>query len=1057
MYDERIIMVHRIEVMKKIPDSAATIKKRQLQELGFRVEDISLVKAYTIDATLSEPQLADIAEMLCDSVFETFAIDKPVFQGEFTQAVEIGSQPGVTDNPGRTVRDEIMEIFGTRFDDQGVYSAKIFYLSGDISREQAVVFGNSEANTLIEKITVVSQDDFKKRGGMEIRVPKVKLPPVKKADLVDLLNADDAEMQRIGKLGVYDHNQEISESDYANSQQQAVGKNEDWRLGDLFEESGKFFKKVRRGPLAMSLEYIRAVKDYFVEECRNPFDAEVEVLAQTWSEHCKHTIFADAMDDIEEGIMKRYIKGATDKIRKLKGNKDICVSVFEDNAGVIKFDDNWNFVYKVETHNSPSALDPYGGAITGIVGVNRDPFGTGKGARLVINQSGPFMTGSQFNNRVLSKGKVPGEQIMLSPRRIHGGVFDGVRDGGNQSGIPSFHQFSVFADRYNPKTDLESLTSVEQDSIMYQGYDGKPLVFVGSGGIMPREINGEPSHVKKAQPGDLIVMVGGRIGKDGIHGATFSSEEMDAGSPATAVQIGDAFTQKKMHDMVLIARDRGLYRSITDNGAGGLSCSVGEMSKESGGCYVELEKAPLKYQGLEPWEILVSEAQERMTLAVQGDKIDEFLALAKMCDVEATVIGEFNESGRFKVDYHGDTVVDIDLDFLHNGLPKTHLKTKEVKRTYKEPEFDCLENLTDTLLTMLSRENIASHEYISQAYDHEVKGGSVLKPLQGRGRVDGSAVAFRPVLDSEKAVVISEGVNPSYSDISAYDMAACAIDTAIRNVVAAGGRLEDVHLLDNFCWSSSKDPTRLWQLKEAARACHDYAIAYLAPLISGKDSMFNDFEGFDENGNPIKISVPPTLLMTAISYISRARKAVSLDFKCEGDLIYVLGETKEELGGSEYFAMKGEEARGERFIGNSVPKVNAKKNLKTYQALEKAIQEGLVVSSLGVDKGGLGVALSKCAMGGRMGMEVNLAKAIGNFDRDDYGLFSQSQGRVVVSINPEYKDRFEKLMGKTDYSQVGVVREGDGDVVMQGILGEEVVKTDVRTMLSKYKGTFKDF
>ena len=369
---------------------------------------------------------------------------------------------------------------------------------------------------------------------------------------------------------------------------------------------------------------------------------------QTWSEHCKHKIFNSRIDYTDgrnklkiDSLFKTYIKGSTEKIRKAKGKKDFCLSVFVDNAGIIKFNDDHNLVFKVETHNSPSALDPYGGALTGIVGVNRDPFGTGIGAKLIFNTD-VFCFASPFH-----KKKLPPR--ILHPRRIYEGVREGVEHGGNKSGIPTVNGSIVFDERFL----------------------GKPLVYCGTAGIMPAKLKGKTTHEKEIKPGDVIIMTGGRIGKDGIHGATFSSEELHEGSPVTAVQIGDPITQKKMTDFLLIARDRGLYRAITDNGAGGLSSSVGEMATYSGGCEMDLTHAPLKYAGLQPWEILISEAQERMTLAVDPKKINAFMELARKMDVEATVLGKFTESGKFHVRYGGKTVAYLDMEFLHDGVPQT--------------------------------------------------------------------------------------------------------------------------------------------------------------------------------------------------------------------------------------------------------------------------------------------------------------------------------------------------------------------------------------------------
>src|SRR3989344_2824116 len=480
------------------------------------------------------------------------------------------------------------------------------------------------------------------------------------------------------------------------------------------------------------------------------------------------------------------------------------------------------------------------------------------------------------------------------------------------------------------------------------------------------------------------------------------------------------------------------------------------MAKESGGCYVKLDDVPLKYPGLAPWEIWISESQERMTLAIPPEKWNQFLSLMKQRGVEATVIGEFTDSRKCVVDYNGQRVMDIDMGFLHDGLPPRPMETTYTQSTHHEPVIPILEDLTDSLHSMLGRLNIASFEFISRQYDHEVQGGSVIKPLQGRGRVNGDATVTRPVLSSQRAVVTSQGINPTYSDIDTYHMAAAAIDIAIRNAVAAGASLDRLALMDNFCWCSSNEPERLGQLTEAVRACYDTAVAFGTPFISGKDSMFNDFKGYDADGKPVKISVPPTLLVSSIGVIEDARKAVSLDAKFVGDLVYVLGETHDELGASEYFAMVGEEQQEKRYIGNMVPKVDAQTNRKLYDSLSKAIEQGLVASAQSVHRGGLAVALAKTAMGGMLGLEVSLQNLPGTASRDDFMLYSESQGRVLVTVAPGSKEQFEAIMNGSTFSQIGQVVD-DVFFVIKGMSGGEVVNTIIPSLLKSYKATLGDY
>jgi phosphoribosylformylglycinamidine synthase len=680
---------------------------------------------------------------------------------------------------------------------------------------------------------------------------------------------------------------------------------------------------------------------------------------------------------VPEGLYKTYIQAATNTIRKEKGDKDICVTVFTDNSGSIIFDDHYLVTHKVETHNSPSALDPFGGALTGIVGVNRDTIGFGLGAKPCINVYG-YCVGDPETNPALFRGKDCTNPV-LPPRQILDGVVRGVGVGGNCSGIPTPQGWCWFDQRYS----------------------GKPLVFAGTVGVMPREYDGRKLYEKQAQPGDLVVMTGGRVGKDGIHGATFSSEALDPRSPVTAVQIGDPITQKKFSDVIVKeARDLGLYHSITDNGAGGISCSVAEMAKECNGCHVYLDRVPLKYPGMAPWEVWISESQERMTLAIPPGKIDAFMELMQRREVEATVIGTFTDSGRCVVESRGSVVMDVGLDFLHDGLPRKHLKTSYTKNQYPEPCIPCPERLDATLLAMLQRKNLCSKEFISIQYDHTVQGGHLLGPVQGAGRVQSDATLTRVVHGSGKGVGLSQGLFPSYTEIDPYRMAAAGIDTAIRGLIAIGVPLDTIAILDNFCWCSSDEPERLGQLKLAARGCYEVATAFGTPFISGKDSMFNDFSGYDAENNRVKISVPPTLLISSIGIHPDIGKAVSLDAKIAGDLVYVTGETSEELGGSEYFAHLG-------YVGNTVPALDPAKVRERYGKLTEAISRELVASAFPVSHGGLGTALAKVAIAGRIGMDLTLPAGL----HPDYYLFSESLGRFVVTINPANKRAFERIVG----------------------------------------------
>jgi phosphoribosylformylglycinamidine synthase len=701
------------------------------------------------------------------------------------------------------------------------------------------------------------------------------------------------------------------------------------------------------------------------------------------------------------------------------GAEDWCLSVFSDNAGIIRFNDDWNLVFKVETHNSPSALDPYGGALTGIVGVNRDPFGCGRGAKLIFNTDVFCFAPPDYAK--------PLPKRILHPRRIYEGVREGVEHGGNKSGIPTVNGCLVFDERYL----------------------GKPLVYCGTGGIMPARINGEPTHTKEILPGDLIVMTGGRIGKDGIHGATFSSEELHEGSPVTAVQIGDPITQKKMTDFLLVARDLGLYRAITDNGAGGLSSSVGETATLSGGCELDLKAAPLKYPGLNPWEILISESQERMTLAVDPARIDAFLCLARKMGCEATVLGRYTDSGWFHIRYGEETVVYLEMKFLHDGLPQMNLRAAWAPPRHAEPDFPEPPDLGGALMEMLSRLNICSKESVVRQYDHEVQGGSVVKPLTGVVN-DGpsDAAVIRPLLDSFEGIVVANGICPRYSDIDAYHMAAAAIDEAVRNAIAVGASLDRMAGLDNFCWCdpvrSEKTPDgeyKLAQLVRANEALYAITTAYGVPCISGKDSMKNDYQIGET-----RISIPPTLLFSTLAKMEDVRKAVTMDVKRPGDLVYVLGKTYRELGGSEWYALHGA-------IGNDVPQVRTETAKTLYEALSRAIRAGLVASCHDCSDGGLGMALAETAFAGGLGLEVDLksvpAEGIG---RDDELLFSESQSRFVVTVHPDAREAFEAALAGSAFARIGQVI-AEEDLRIEGLGGKRIIDQELAELKAAWQKT----
>ena len=769
----------------------------------------------------------------------------------------------------------------------------------------------------------------------------------------------------------------------------------------------------REGQLFLSLPEMRTIRDYFQRLGRDPTDAELETLAQTWSEHCSHKtltgqiIYQDPDGQRTfENMLRETIFAATQEVRRRLGAEDWCVSVFEDNAGVVRFDEEHHVVFKVETHNHPSALEPYGGANTGIGGVIRDPLGTGLGAKPICNTD-VFCFGPP---------DMPMEEIprgVLHPRRVFKGVVAGVRDYGNRMGIPTVNGAIYFDRRYL----------------------GNPLVYCGTVGILPKD----KAH-KEPKPGDLIVAVGGRTGRDGIHGATFSSAELTHQSDVLsggAVQIGNPITEKMLLDVLLEARDRGLYHAITDCGAGGFSSAVGEMGRQIG-AEVWLERAPLKYEGLSYTEIWISEAQERMVLSVPPDRWDELEELCRSEGVEATAIGQFVPTGRLTLRYQGHVVADLDMEFLHRGRPRLTRRAVYFPPPVEPipPEAYQNSNPTEVLLKILGSLNVCSKHWVIRQYDHEVQGGSVIKPLVGLWN-DGpsDAAVLRPVLGSYRGVVIACGMNPRYGDLDAYHMAASAIDEAVRNCVAVGADPRRIALLDNFCWGNTDRPETLGSLVRSAIACYDLAAALGMPFISGKDSLNNEFR--PERGEPI--SIPPTLLISALGQVEDVRRSVSMDLKQSGNWVYLVGWTEEEMGGSHWGLVEG-------VSGGQVPRVHPERARRIFHGLHQAIERGLVRACHDLSEGGLAVAAAEMAFAGGLGARL----ALEGMPRPEtlqepvMLLFSESNSRFLCEVRPELAGEFEAVLADAPIARLGeVVSEPVLEITWQG---RTLVQSDLNSL-----------
>ncbi len=786
---------------------------------------------------------------------------------------------------------------------------------------------------------------------------------------------------------------------------------------DILDASDKKLMHISKaGQLFLNLKEMKEIKKYFKKLKRNPTDCELETIAQTWSEHCAHKTFRGVIDYKEIGVNGKETKivgnRRIDNLLKktvMKVTKDLdkpwCVSVFKDNAGIIKFDVEDNICFKVETHNHPSALEPYGGAGTGIGGVIRDILGVGLGAKPIMNTDVFCFGPPDASQKKIPKG-------MLHPKRIMKGVVNGVRDYGNRMGIPTANGAVLFDERYI----------------------GNPLVYCGTVGIMPKD-----KSFKEAKTGDLIVSVGGRTGRDGIHGATFSSGELTHESEEVsggAVQIGNPITEKRVTDTLLKARDKGLYNAITDCGAGGFSSAVGEMGQDLG-AEVDLEKAPLKYHGLTYTEIWISEAQERMVLSVPRENLEELLGIFRKEDVEAVVIGRFTKDKRLRLRYEGNIVCDLDMRFLHDGIPRFQRKAVWKRPNHKELAKKHSANLTGELLKILSSWSVSSKEWVIRQYDHEVQGQSVLKPLLGiKNDGPGDASIIRPKFNSKKGIIISNGINPRYSFIDPYWMAASSIDEALRQVTAVGGSLKKTAILDNFCWGNTDKPDRLGDLVRASFGCLDIAKGYGVPFISGKDSLNNEYSVHGKS-----ISIPPTLLISAMSVMDDVTKAVSMDFKEKGNLIYAVGMTYDEMGGSHYNMING-------IIGNNVPKVDAKYGARVFSALNRAIECGAVRSCHDCSEGGIGVCAAEMAFAGGLGAEVFL-KEVPFKKKSSLGdhtvLFSESNTRFIVEVNKKDKKRFEKTMKGVPVGLLGCISDKK-DFKVYGLDSKKIVDVKIDKM-----------
>ncbi len=979
--------ISRIEVYPKlfIQEKHPLIKKLK----SFFQLDVTKVvegKIFWIKGENSETSKLDFwgRELFSDTIIQNYYYNNDKIElGDKNPnfVLEIQFKPGVTDNSGVAAAEALNLIEKKSGESEyKVFSGKNFFFWTDASIDKIVTISKEMlANDLLEEITVSAYGDFLKRD----RFNNVKIPEVKLGNNQGLV-------------------QEI----------------------DINQTMDKLLKLSNDNCWALNESELNQIKNYYndpqtqadrkkVGLPQNPTDVEIEIIAQSWSEHCKHKIFAANIDYTEDesteiklgaikvkSLYKQFIKKSTKDVEE-KYKLDWLVSVFSDNAGIVKFDEKINHCIKVETHNSPSALDPYGGALTGILGVNRDILGCGMGAKPIANTDVFCFSNPNFPHFSEEQEKLPLK--LKHPRRILEGVHLGVEDGGNKSGIPTVNGAFIFD----------------------YSFAGKPLVFCGTVGVIPRDIK----KVKGQDVGDLVVVCGGRIGKDGIHGATFSSLELNEGSPATAVQIGDPITQKRVMDFLIEARNRNLYTNVTDNGAGGISSSVGEMCQVTNGATIDLQKTLVKYPGLLPYELMISESQERITFAVNKAKKDEFLELAKARNVEVCILGEYTNNGYFTIHYGDKVVGQLSLKFLHDSLLPMELSAKFSGNYNRTPWVnlpkDNFENkkIDELILKVLGSLNVCSKESLVRRYDHEVQASTVMKPFNGKnakGPSDGGVVKNVLHGGSENlGVSISCGINPKVSAYDTYLMTLYAVDEAVRNALCANANPEFIALIDNFCWPDPlSDQHKLGELVRSCYALYEIALAYGMPFVSGKDSMKNDFVGKFKDGKDIKISVLPTLLVTAMGKVENVENLITSSFKHEHDLIYLVGDCNyDEVNLSEFSEIFKITQDGKL----KPAKVDLAKNIKLYKALYKLIIERKLNSIHDISDGGLISAITESMIGGETGATIALDTLITNNAQIVPALFNESTGRFVVSINPKYRKDFELALSGFNYYALGSV------------------------------------
>lgn len=970
------VKVYRVNVFWKVnlPDGRAVELLNQTTRLGIYPTQIHVSDLYFLRGEFSPQELDRLAvELLCDPVVEGYRwqlIGDPSPVDELLPVIEVGFHPGVTDPVAENLLRRAKLLGIGQLD--AVSTGKRYTFEDDLSANDLHRLARELlCNQVVQSYTL---------GPLKPTfVPNA--ASCAEIEIIPIRNVDDKELETLSRKRV----------------------------------------------LFLSPEEMRTIRAEFQKLDRDPTDVELETLAQTWSEHCQHKAFqarihytnrggtprvqpngstpASENDEEIHGLLKSYLRAATEKL-----NRPWVRSAFVDNAGIVDYTGDYEVSFKVETHNHPSALEPFGGANTGVGGVIRDVIGVS--ARPIANTDVLC-----FGPAGMPPEEVPGGA--LHPRRIIQGVIAGIEDYGNKMGIPTVSGAILF----------------DPD------YTGNPLVFCGCVGLAPKGL-----HRRWPDPGDLCVAIGGRTGRDGLHGATFSSAELthDTGTTVgTVVQIGDPITEKAVLEAVIIARDEKLYSAITDCGAGGFSSAAGEMGSKIG-VDVDLSDVRLKYPGLRPWEIWVSEAQERMVLGIPPENLPRLQEICTGLDVELTVIGRFTGDGRLRVRYGSQMAADLDMDFLHDGWSRKTLRAIWEPPVYGEPERTPQNDYTDTLLRLLSHPDVASKENVIRRYDHEVQDGTLIKPMVGKAN-DGpsDAALLKPiVVGGQRGIALGCGINPHYGKLDPYAMAWAVMDEAFRNIVSIGADPDSVAILDNFCWGNPALPDRLGGLVRAAQGCHDAAMVYGAPFISGKDSLNNEY--VDTEGS--KRAIPSTLLISSLGFVPDVSRAVTMDLKAAGSYLYILGNTRDELGGSLYFRLLGS-------LGSRVPAPNPD-SIEMMRALHQAMQTGLVRSCHDLAEGGLAVAAAEMVMAGRTGLDIVITGIPRDpaANQDDTLLFSESSGRFLVEISPDAAIAFESAMKGHPLARIGEVTTGSLFRIT-GLDGKPIVECEIHTLCAAWQAS----